>query len=494
MAFTSPSMDGRDLLRAFGLGAIVRLRRSHEVPRRHPAIGLRRLAGGGRSPAIPMNTASSLAAVLALVLLRAPARREPPLPSPSVPVQPGPAAVSGVAAAPAAGLPDRDPALAHKLVSAGAVLVDVRTPEEYATRHLDGAVNIPVDALKGRLDEIDKLTGGDKNKPIVVYCQAGGRAGRAKTALVESGHGQVTNLGGIADWDRNGRAATTPPVNDQDSAASRLVAAGRRLLGHLNIGQLLHGRATLPGSGERALLLWEDRVLTYADVYREAQRYAALFRATRAALVARGELSPGAPLGIGVYRDNAPSYLFAVLGAAIEGDVVVALNTGFRGDTLATLLDRAEVRLLLTSPVELAHLEPVLEGRRTLRRERGEGEEGRAPGMRTHDEALGEPAAGVAGRADGAAPLLVVYTSGTTGPPKGIGCSHLKLMGAGSSRGRASASARATAATSACPSSTRTPGSSGSCRSSCWAGASSSSGASARAPSRRTSSRTASRT
>ena len=102
----------------------------------------------------------------------------------------------------AAGLPDRDPALAHRLVAAGGVLIDVRTKEEYASKHIDGAVNVPVDDLQGRLSEIEKLTGGDKKKPIVVYCQAGGRAGRAKTMLTGAGYEQVTNLGGIADWDR----------------------------------------------------------------------------------------------------------------------------------------------------------------------------------------------------------------------------------------------------------------------------------------------------
>jgi len=115
---------------------------------------------------------------------------------------PPPVATSPTAAPVTTGLPDRDPALAHKLVAAGAVLVDVRTPEEFATRHLEGAVNIPVDELKARLVELDKLTGGDANKPIVVYCQSGGRAGRAKGVLVGAGHPQVTNLGGIGDWDR----------------------------------------------------------------------------------------------------------------------------------------------------------------------------------------------------------------------------------------------------------------------------------------------------
>jgi phage shock protein E len=99
-------------------------------------------------------------------------------------------------------LPDRDSALARKLVSEGAVLLDVRTTNEYTERHLDKAVNIPVDNLNAQLAEIEKLTAGDKSKPIVVYCQAGGRAGRAKSMLVAAGYSKVTNVGGIDDWDK----------------------------------------------------------------------------------------------------------------------------------------------------------------------------------------------------------------------------------------------------------------------------------------------------
>jgi phage shock protein E len=101
-----------------------------------------------------------------------------------------------------AALPDRDPALARKLVGEGAVLLDVRTKDEFAERHLDKAVNIPVDNLSAQMAEIEKLTSGDKTKPIVVYCHAGGRAGRAKSALVAAGYTKVTNLGGMDDWDK----------------------------------------------------------------------------------------------------------------------------------------------------------------------------------------------------------------------------------------------------------------------------------------------------
>jgi rhodanese-related sulfurtransferase len=106
------------------------------------------------------------------------------------------------AASAAPALPDRDPALAHRLVAAGGVLLDVRSPDEYAGKHVDGAVNVPVDDIAGRLAEVEKLTGGDKKKPIVVYCQMGGRAARAKGILTKAGYEQVTNLGGVDDWDR----------------------------------------------------------------------------------------------------------------------------------------------------------------------------------------------------------------------------------------------------------------------------------------------------
>ncbi|HEY2367731.1 MAG TPA: rhodanese-like domain-containing protein [Polyangiaceae bacterium] len=96
-------------------------------------------------------------------------------------------------------LPDRDPALAHRLVERGAVLVDVRTPEEYATRHVDGAINIPVDEIESRIADVSK---GDTSKAVVVYCHSGNRAARAKKILVEHGYSQVTNLGGIDDWDK----------------------------------------------------------------------------------------------------------------------------------------------------------------------------------------------------------------------------------------------------------------------------------------------------
>jgi phage shock protein E len=96
--------------------------------------------------------------------------------------------------------PDRDPALAKQLVDAGALLLDVRTPEEFASGHVDGAINIPHTEVPNRIDEIRELVGGEAHKPVVVYCRSGRRSGIAKKALERAGFDRVTNLGGLKDW------------------------------------------------------------------------------------------------------------------------------------------------------------------------------------------------------------------------------------------------------------------------------------------------------
>lgn len=101
---------------------------------------------------------------------------------------------------PAGPYADRDPALAKQLVDGGALLLDVRTPEEFESGHVEGAVNISHDEVAARVDEIKQLVGGDTHKPIVVYCRSGGRAGQAKGDLIAAGFDRVTNLGGLKDW------------------------------------------------------------------------------------------------------------------------------------------------------------------------------------------------------------------------------------------------------------------------------------------------------
>ncbi len=97
-------------------------------------------------------------------------------------------------------LPDGDRHLAHHLVKQGALLLDVRTEAEYAEHHLEGSLLVPHDQVARRIAEIDAAVGGDRSKPIVVFCRRGGRAASAKQVLLANGFTEVTNLGGIGDW------------------------------------------------------------------------------------------------------------------------------------------------------------------------------------------------------------------------------------------------------------------------------------------------------
>ena len=79
------------------------------------------------------------------------------------------------------------------------LIVDVRTPQEYAQGHLNGAINIPLSDLPLR------ISGLDPNRTILVYCQTGVRSAEASSFLVSSGFTRVYNLeGGITAWINSG--------------------------------------------------------------------------------------------------------------------------------------------------------------------------------------------------------------------------------------------------------------------------------------------------
>lgn len=100
---------------------------------------------------------------------------------------------------PAPAAAKKDPAAAKKLIAAGAVVLDVRSSGEYAEEHLPNATNVPVEGFADHLAEVDTLAGGDKSRPIVVYCSAGSRAAKAKRVLDDAGYTRVTNGGGLDD-------------------------------------------------------------------------------------------------------------------------------------------------------------------------------------------------------------------------------------------------------------------------------------------------------
>ena len=80
-------------------------------------------------------------------------------------------------------------------VANGALLVDVRSPEEVKSGMIEGAINIPHTAIVPGLANL-KI---DKDQPVVVYCRSGNRSGKAAQALTAAGYTHVLNAGGYAD-------------------------------------------------------------------------------------------------------------------------------------------------------------------------------------------------------------------------------------------------------------------------------------------------------
>ena len=73
----------------------------------------------------------------------------------------------------------------------GAVLLDVRTPQEYRAGHIPGSRNLPLQVLAG----VEALAGPET--PIFVYCLSGARSRQAAGQLARMGYTRVKNIGGI---------------------------------------------------------------------------------------------------------------------------------------------------------------------------------------------------------------------------------------------------------------------------------------------------------
>ena len=91
--------------------------------------------------------------------------------------------------------PDINQGVEQYRTTSGAILLDVRTQEEYAEGHIPGGQNLP-------LQNIDKATIiiDNKDTPLFVHCLSGGRSRQAASVLKQMGYTNVTNIGGIADY------------------------------------------------------------------------------------------------------------------------------------------------------------------------------------------------------------------------------------------------------------------------------------------------------
>lgn len=75
-------------------------------------------------------------------------------------------------------------------VAKGAVIIDVRTTGEFASGHIKGSKNIPLDTITAKIQEIKKL-----NKPVIACCRSGMRSAQATSILKQNGI-EVINGGG----------------------------------------------------------------------------------------------------------------------------------------------------------------------------------------------------------------------------------------------------------------------------------------------------------
>lgn len=89
----------------------------------------------------------------------------------------------------------------QKITEPGVIVLDVRTPEEFASGHIEGALNI--DFNSGNFaNEITRL---NPSETYAVYCRSGSRSGQATSIMHKAGFHDVSNLnGGVIDWTNDG--------------------------------------------------------------------------------------------------------------------------------------------------------------------------------------------------------------------------------------------------------------------------------------------------
>lgn len=82
---------------------------------------------------------------------------------------------------------------AWPLIEDGALLIDVRTEEEFSQGHIEGAINISHE----QTDALVSAIGNDKHRNVVVYCRSGNRSGKAQKALEGLGYTGIFNATGF---------------------------------------------------------------------------------------------------------------------------------------------------------------------------------------------------------------------------------------------------------------------------------------------------------
>jgi rhodanese-related sulfurtransferase len=109
-----------------------------------------------------------------------------------------------------------DTSVVQQRVAAGAALIDVREPAEFAVGHIPGAVNIPRGILEFEVFSNPAVGGvtatelSKRSRPLILYCRSGGRAALAAHTLKRMSFGNVASIaGGLLAWESSGYSITT---------------------------------------------------------------------------------------------------------------------------------------------------------------------------------------------------------------------------------------------------------------------------------------------
>jgi fatty-acyl-CoA synthase len=186
--------------------------------------------------------------------------------------------------------------------------------------------------------------------------------------------------------------------------------------------------------------IFEGREYTYREVYQQSRRYARFFLSVRKKLVDNGKMDKNKRLSFGVYMDNTPEFLFASFGAGLSNSILFAINSGFRGETLAKVMDQAQIAFLIINESTLKEVGDIIKNVQVISPENvyaiGDKKSFQSKGFQSLEDAVEEAQrVTVSGsylvKVDNFSPVIVIYTSGTSGMPKGVPCTHIKMVGAG---------------------------------------------------------------
>ena len=116
------------------------------------------------------------------------------------------AAIAGVALFSLRGKSGLSTEQAREYLEAGALLVDVRTAEEFAARNVPGAVNIPLNVVKSNITNYV----AEKSEVVLLHCRSGRRSGIAQKELTAMGYLNVFNIGSFEQAEKVTSSDSSP--------------------------------------------------------------------------------------------------------------------------------------------------------------------------------------------------------------------------------------------------------------------------------------------